>query len=141
MTQQGATETISTGKKILLFIVGLILSEFGPFVFIAMCLVKGDSRAAFFTGAGVGELIIAVCLFIVGGVASTKLCDPATLAANGVDMSDPATADQYVSICVAAVNALRYSYFGVGAVYIIMAIASFVVSWKARRSAKAFSQA
>ncbi|KAI8808757.1 hypothetical protein BJ742DRAFT_891794 [Cladochytrium replicatum] len=129
MSQQGAPETISTGKKILLFILGLIFSEFGPFVFIAMCLVKGASRASFFSGAGVGQLIIAVCLFIVGGVANTKLCDPATLAANGLDMTDPATSEQYVSICVAAVNALRYSYFGVGAVYIIMTIASFAVSW------------
>ncbi|KAI8805433.1 hypothetical protein BJ742DRAFT_741325 [Cladochytrium replicatum] len=101
MSQQGSPETTSTAKKILLFIVG----------------------------ACVAQLIIAICLFIVGGVANTKLCDPATPAANGPDMTDPATADQNVSICIAAVNALRYSYFGVGALYIIMTIASFAVSW------------
>ncbi|KAI8808756.1 hypothetical protein BJ742DRAFT_771810 [Cladochytrium replicatum] len=76
---------------------------------------------------GTKFLLFLVDLLSEGLLAST-VCDHANLAYNGLDLTDSVSTDGYVRICIAAVNALRYSYFGVGTVYIIMTIASFAVS-------------
>ncbi|KAI8808407.1 hypothetical protein BJ742DRAFT_853493 [Cladochytrium replicatum] len=128
-----ATDELVSGFVLgLLFVGGFFLSFLGPFLFCAVCLIRGKARFAFFLGAGISLILSAVIVAAIAFVFPflDKACDPAYYGVNHTT----AQTQQYLDQCGYLVNLYKYIVIGLAVVYGVCGIASFVVAFTGRRS-------
>ncbi|KAI8803873.1 hypothetical protein BJ742DRAFT_827038 [Cladochytrium replicatum] len=123
-----ATDELVSGFVLgLLFVGGFFLSFVGPFIFCAVCLIRGKARFAFFLGAAISLLLSAIAVAAIAFAFPflDSVCDPAYYGVNHTTQQT----QQYLDQCGYIVNVYKYTVIALAVIYGICGIGSFVVAF------------